>query len=381
MRGFRAGFRHRSLLVLVAALLLLPLGLLGFEKLFTSGAWTAVPLKYWISDTFDSFTYVSWGAGALKLRPPAKPLVVLVGGSSARESIWSGEALANEIELAGGPDVAGRSLAGPHQSLGGSLAIIDNLPNTPTTVLYGINFHRLGGGMKQQFKQIDGRELLLKSETLRRFAAERSAEYRRSYSILPGIFQSLATRASALGSSVAQGRGLLITYDVHSTDRKPDLTPVELAKVNRWINSPERLRRLRKGFPEILALLDESLLVARRRGLDVVLVELPHNPAVSGTGFRAAQSYYQGHIRELAMKYGITYLDFSDDVDLTAADFHDLSHVKASGRTKWQMRLARELARLYRQGALPRGATAAGVAAGAQLSLSPLVQPQGGQPL
>lgn len=238
MRGFRAGFRHRSLLVLVAALLLLPLGLLGFEKLFTSGAWTAVPLKYWISDTFDSFTYVSWGAGALKLRPPAKPLVVLVGGSSARESIWSGEALANEIELAGGPDVAGRSLAGPHQSLGGSLAIIDNLPNTPTTVLYGINFHRLGGGMKQQFKQIDGRELLLKSETLRRFAAERSAEYRRSYSILPGIFQSLATRASALGSSVAQGRGLLITYDVHSTDRKPDLTPVELAKVNRWINSP-----------------------------------------------------------------------------------------------------------------------------------------------
>ena len=44
MGAFKRGFRNRNPLVLIVAGLLLVPALLGFQWLFTSGAWTTVPL-------------------------------------------------------------------------------------------------------------------------------------------------------------------------------------------------------------------------------------------------------------------------------------------------------------------------------------------------
>ena len=79
MKGFGAGFRNRNPLVLLVAAALLVPALLGFEYLFTSGAWSVVPLKYCLRNAADSFTYVSWTVGHNRRLPPDTPAVYLTG--------------------------------------------------------------------------------------------------------------------------------------------------------------------------------------------------------------------------------------------------------------------------------------------------------------
>jgi hypothetical protein len=105
-RSFGRGFRDRNPLVLVVAFGLAVLVLLAFEQLFVTGAWTAVPLKYCLNNTLDSFTYVSWTVGFNKRHPPTVPAVYITGGSAAREAIVSGPNLAAQIRQMGGPRVA-----------------------------------------------------------------------------------------------------------------------------------------------------------------------------------------------------------------------------------------------------------------------------------
>jgi hypothetical protein len=351
-RSFARGLRQRNPLVLVAALALLAPALLGVNYLFTSGAWTAIPLKYWTAHKFDSFSYISWHTGALKLDPPNKPLITIVGGSNARESIWSGEELAAAIEEEGGPDVDGQSLAGPHQTLGGSLAVIENLPDTPTTVIVGINLLRLDDTLRQNLKQVSGRELLLESDTLRAIANERYGRRKYPPTILPGVFQTVTTRLSVFSDALLHGRALLGHYDLHSTDSKPPLTKKQKQAIERWANGPARMKALEKNLPTSMELLEAMLKSADERGIDVVLVELPHNPGLTGEGFKEAQEYYRGPLEKLAAEYDVAYIDFADDIGLRASDFHDLDHLLPSGRTLWQERLALELARLYETGAI-----------------------------
>ena len=105
MGGFGRGFRNRNPLVLVVAALLLVPALLGVEWLFTSGAWTAVPLGVALRNPQDSFVYVSWMVGRARRHEPDTPALYLLGASSARETVFGGDELAAEIEALGGPRV------------------------------------------------------------------------------------------------------------------------------------------------------------------------------------------------------------------------------------------------------------------------------------
>jgi hypothetical protein len=57
--------------------------------------------------------------------------------------------------------------------------------------------------------------------------------------------------------------------------------------------------------------------------------------------------------KALAERYGVPYLDFNARADIPSEDFLDLSHLLPAGRAVWEAELARELARLYDEGALP----------------------------
>ena len=48
-----------------------------------------------------------------------------------------------------------------------SWAIVDNVPDTPTTVLVGVNLGRFTTSPQSNYNQVIGRELLLKSDSLR----------------------------------------------------------------------------------------------------------------------------------------------------------------------------------------------------------------------
>jgi hypothetical protein len=163
MAAFRRGFRNRSPLVLVAAAILLVPALLGFQWLFTSGAWTVLPLDVALRNPEDSFTYISWMVGRARQDRPDAPGLYLLGGSSARESIVSGDALAAEIADLGGPRVAAFDLGSINQNFAQSLAVADSAPDTPAWLLVGVNLGRFTATEEQNAAQAEGREFLLDS--------------------------------------------------------------------------------------------------------------------------------------------------------------------------------------------------------------------------
>jgi len=354
--GFRAGMRQRSPLVLLAAALLAGLALLGVNYLFTSGAWTAIPLKYWIRNTGDGLMFVSWSAADLKREAPAAPAVALTGGSGGREAIWTGEALAEDIAAAGGPVVTGVNLSCPSQSFGETLAIVDTVPRG-STVLVGVSIGRFMSAPEASLQQSAGRRLLLESATLRAFANERYGAYRYSPTILPGVFESLATWLSKRTANWSEGRFKLVKYVAHTYDLRESRRPeTEAHKAQVRANMRTRPAAWRPAVEKNLdfnaAVLDEAVRRGRERGLNVVLVELPHNPLAAGEDFEAAFGATQEASAAIAAKYGVPFLDFNDELALTGDDFYDYSHVRPRGRTLWQERLALELARLYETGAI-----------------------------
>jgi hypothetical protein len=348
--SFRRGFRNRSPLVLVVALALLVPALLGIQSWFTSGDWTAIAATRWERNSTDDYMYVSWMTSHLKKNPPSKPLAVLLGGSSGREALVSGPSLARQVAEDGGPDIVAYNLSSRMQRYAQSWAIVDNLPDTPTTVLVGVNLGRFTTSPQSNYNQVIGRELLLKSDSLRRWVVDHSGEHKYSYTILPGIFSALASYLQQKENAWLKGKQAK-PYKVHAFDSRGTLPDAEKRQlVQKWLS------RYYPAFKKVhkfdAAMLEGLIAEGQKRGLDMVIVELPWNRDVIGSSFEAATAAYQAPTRAIAEKYDVPYLDFNDQVDIPSEDFLDLSHLRPAGRAIWQAELARRLAGLYEDGTL-----------------------------
>jgi hypothetical protein len=335
----------------VALVLLVP-ALLGIQSWFTSGAWSAVPVQRWVRNPTDDYMVVSWLVGRLKQHPPKVPLAVLLGGSSGREAVVSGPSLARDVEAAGGPEIDAYNLSSRMQRYAQSWAIVDNLPDTPTTVLVGVNLGRFTTSPRSNYNQVIGRELLLRSDSLRRWVHDRSGEHEYSYTILPGIFSALASYLQQRENDLlSRGRLQPKPYRPHPFDKRqalPDAKKQELVK--KW------LKRYYPAFRKVhefdAAMLDGLIAQGKERGLDMVIVELPWNREVIGDAFDGPMAAYQAPTRAIADKYDVPYLDFNEQLAIPSEDFLDLSHLRPQGRAIWQAELARQLAALYEDGAL-----------------------------
>lgn len=345
MSSFRRGFLNRSPLVLLAALALLVPALLGFESFFVSGRWTAVPLEYWLRKSSDDYVYVSWTVGRNKQDLPSKPSVYLLGGSTAREAIVSGEGLAADVKQLGGPDIAAWNLGSMNQNFAQSLAVADNVPVTPTYLLIGLNLGRFTPDRGSNMKQSDGRELILKSSFLRHYVADTYGKYRYSPTILRGIFAQLTSWAQERRDQLLRGTILLRPYGQHRYNLRSSHTVAQkqrMVKVWNKVRYPKFRRNLRFN----LDLLEQLLIRAQQRGLHVVLLELPFNRDLIGDRFDYAVVQYRAPVKALAREYGAPYVDFNPELPIPNRDFHDLSHLVEPGRVVWQRRLAAELVRL-----------------------------------
>ena len=351
MRSFKRGFRDSSPVVLLLALALLVPALLGIQWFFTSGAWSVVPVHFWTRNSNDDYMYVSWTVGALKRHPPDLPLVTLLGGSSGREAI-SGGSLAREVRADGGPHIVAYDLSSRMQRYAQSWAIVDNLPDTPTTVLVGVNLGRFTTGPESNYNQVIGRELVLKSDSLRRWVVARSGEHRYSYTILPGIFSALTSYAQQRENGLLlHGRLRPKPYRIHAFDGRKALSSAEKHKlVQKWLT--KYYPPFKRVFRFNLAMLDQLIGRGKQRGLDMVIVELPVNRDIVGDSFDAAMAAYRVPTRAIADKYGVPYLDFNARAAIPNEDFLDLSHVLPAGRVIWERELAAELARMYNDGTL-----------------------------
>ncbi len=157
---------------------------------------------------------------------------MLLGGSSGREAVVSGPSLAAEVEADGGPDIAAYNLGSRMQHYAQSWAIVDNLPDTPTTVLVGVDLGRFTTGPQSNYNQVIGRELLLESDSLRRWVTAHSGEHRYSYTILPGIFSALTSYLQQRENALLKGKTAPEAVQGARLRLAPD--PARLRRSGRW---------------------------------------------------------------------------------------------------------------------------------------------------
>jgi hypothetical protein len=343
--AFHRGFRNRSPLVLIVAALLLVPALLLFQWLFTSGVWTAVPLDRALRNGEDSFTYISWMVGKAEQQPPGTPGLYLLGGSSARESIVSGDALAAEIAQLGGPRVAAYDLGSINQNFAESMAVVDSVPDTPAWLLVGINLGRFTATKQQNAAQAEGRELLLKSGVVRSFVSSEWGVEKYQYTILPGIWAYITDWARKHGAKLLEGDPPSTEYELHRYSAKTRRSDSQKRRlVTKWNTSRKPV--FDQNLDANLQMLEELLARARERGVRVVLLELPLNKEIVGDSFKSSQRQYQEPVKALSEQFGVPYIDLNQTVDIPSRDFQDLSHLIAPGRVIWQHALAKELAPL-----------------------------------
>jgi hypothetical protein len=343
--SFGRGFRNRNPLVLVVAAALLVPVLLGLEHCFVSGAWSNVPMKYWMRKASDDYTYVSWTVGKTRDTPPGRPAIYLLGGSTARESITSGAGLSRQIREGGGPATVAWDLGSINQNFAQSLTVTDNVPAEDAWVLVGINLGRFTPDRGSSFKQAEGRELLLKSRFLQRYVAEHYGKYEYTTTILPGIFAYLTSYVQQHDGDLLSGEIPSREYGQHRYNDKSAHTVRQKERMVRTWNT-HRYPIFKRNLSFNLAMLEQLLIRAEQRGVHVVLVELPTNRALVGDRFDYAVEQYREPVDALADGYDVPYLDFNAGLRLRNEDFHDLSHLNESGRVVWQRALAKELARL-----------------------------------
>ncbi len=342
MSSFARGFRNRNPFVLLVAAALLVPALLGFQYIFTSGAWTFVPLKYCLRNPTDSFIYVSWMVGRNKEQPPRLPAVYLTGGSAAREGIASGASLAAQIAHLGGPRADVWDLGSNNQNFAETLAVVDNVPSRNAWVLIGINRDRFTFYPWENENEVVGRDFLLKSSFLQHYVASTYGQYRYSFTILPGILSYLTSYAKTSGRALLEGRPTAFAFVQHHYSVKHVYSDTrKRALVDVWLH--KRLPLFRQNLRFNLGMLEQILQRCRERGVHAVLLELPNDAAIIGHSLDGVESQYRQPVKALAAKYGVPYLDFNAQLVIPSDDFYDLSHLVEPGRVLWQRELAKKL--------------------------------------
>ena len=352
LSAFRAGLLNRGLAapILAAVFVIVVLGTLNY--VFTSGLWTAVPAEYSLRDADDSSTYVSWMIGHNKRVPPSVPSVYLIGGSSAREALLGGPSLAADVARLGGPQILAWNASSSNQDFAETLAVVDNVPDTPTWVIIGVGLGRFTASPVESEKEVAGIGLLLPSKRLKRYVAEEYGRYRGATTILPGILTYLG---GVVGDRLSSYGAARHDYEAFKYTLKRSYTPAQKdSMVAIWFE--RAYPRFRANVDYNLAMLEQVVACAQERGLHVALVELPLNRTAVRGRFDQVLAMYQGPVRAMARERGVPYLDLERENALPSTDFHDLVHLVEPGRAHWQRRLARELVALMARDGVERSA-------------------------
>ena len=352
-RRFSGGLRCRTPFVLVLAVALVFPALLGIQAAFSSGAYTVVPERALLRTARDDFLHNSYTVGRLKRHPPDRLPIYVIGGSAARESLISDRSFADMVQRASGVPVRAYVLSNYDQTLGQSLAIIDNLPPGRGIVVLAVNNNRFHFSPAKIARQLRGLPLLLESPSLREFVDRNPAIGARSARLpgaLPGILDYLVGYLGSHATDLARARSLAPVYKPHwITQRRVWTLAQKKAGVERWVKG--RGPNFYRYYPYNARLLDAVVARAEQRGFKVVLLEETENTDVVGHSFDAFKRIYKPIVRDIAAKYGVPYLDLQESLHLPNSAFWDFIHPVESARVAWEQVLAKALKPVVQQAA------------------------------
>lgn len=235
---------------------------------------------------------------------PSKPVVVLLGGSAARESTVSDESWRDQIVARGGPQTLAWNMSSGNRTLAQSVAVVKALPRGAEAIVYiGVNLGSFTSTQKTA-------SITLPSPAP---TSPPTLQQPHRYSITTGIL------------STAQKRDLLRAW---RANRYPVFT-------RNFATSATVLQTLVKG--------------CLARGYKPVLFELPRNTAVIGSSLSVPTARFRDKCRALATQYRIPWVSFVKTAGLRNGDFYDLWHLVEPGRIVWQDLLSAKTAKLLEQ--------------------------------
>ncbi len=253
----------------------------------------------------DDWRHVDSVVAGLNHTPPSGPVVLLLGGSAARESITTEPSWRRQIAALGGGRVSAYNLGASSQGYKDDIEIVNALPAVPTILLIGVNL---------------GRYTTIPPQTV---------------------------------DSAREMRGAV--YDSHRFHDGQQLEDrAKRALVARWLRA--KYPRFKARYEANVRVLGALIALCQERGFYPVLVELPVNLPIVRHMLDAPRNRYHAGCRAAARTAGIPYEDFVGRIGLVSHDFVDFSHLVEPGRAKYQRGLSLlVVAKLEQYGLIGRG--------------------------
>ena len=249
----------------------------------------------------NDWTHVLQVLAMLDQTTPKDPVVVLLGGSAARESTIKDAGAgswAAQVAADGGPAVATFNLGSRNRTLAQDVQIVKHLP-AGTLVFIGINIGRFTE--PKSSPQI----VLPTSPTLSPY---KQHQY------------SLSSRLS---------------------DAKKKLM------LEQWLAT--RYPEFKKHFKLNEQLLTTLVETCKKQGLHVVLLDLPRNTDIIGKALNKPVSRMTAACRSVAAAENVPWVSFVAKAHVPNASFYDLWHLVQPGRVTWQALLSAKTAELLKK--------------------------------
>ncbi len=224
----------------------------------------------------------------LRAEPPEQPVVILLGGSSARESTIDDHNWAAQILRQHGPTVVAYNLGSRNDTFELDREIAESLPkDMPAIVYIGINIGRFCNSPSDPLLNLPDPEIPAPAYYQHVYSKERiqSASLKRYY--------------------------------------------VKYWLTRRW---PEFKAR----YSYNMRVVESVVKTCIRRGLHPVLVDLPRDLPIIGHSFDSPAATYKAGCKRVAAKYHIPWLTFVAAAGFVDHDFFDIFHLVEPGRSKYQ---------------------------------------------
>lgn len=295
--------------------------------------------------TGDDAGHISYVIGALKITPPTRPWVALIGGSNVRECLQTPADLSIKLEALTGVSTRVLLLGSSNQNLGETMAVVDNLPPGPGVVVIAVSHVRFAYPPAVVAPQIQGKTLLMSSPALWDFILKNQGTAPAN-TIAPGIKAYWADWRRKNATLLAAGKQPWHVYVQHryyaghlwSLGKKH-------SRVRLWLDNrgaPGGDFDQFNGFNA--AMLAAIGTLATDRGYHLVLMEASYDSNIIGTAFNPYKAVYMPVCEQVAADHGGIYVDPNLSAGLVSADFRDLTHLVGAGRPKWTKALAKALA-------------------------------------
>jgi hypothetical protein len=255
----------------------------------------------------DDWSRIAAALAWMQADVPTKPVVVLLGGSAARESTTSDGSWRNQVQAApnNGPATLAWNMGSHNRTMAQNLAIVKALPTGIHAVVFvGINL---------------------------------------------GSFTSTQQTASISLPSPAPSAGDIPLQQPHQYSTKTGIltTSQKRAMVQQWLS--KRYPVYKANFSRNATLLETLIKVCRTRGYNPVLFELPRNTQIIGSSLATPTAKFRAKCVALHRKYGVPWVSFVSAAKLPNGDFYDIWHLVEPGRAIWQKLLSARTAALLKQ--------------------------------